>query len=281
MARKLSREMKESLKQIEKELAEVPDVDDPYFGIFLEWAVSYPEEAAKEYPRFNKRLADALSGSTAWEIATIYEAIVKHVSSWVEEANKTLSPSQRQRNLSSQLEILKSYKRLGEGSTSTIIKAAYIRHKEIFDEYITFVESELIENSIKNKEKHSHKKSKLSYVWQGDIKEVDILYDQLILKGFLSTSTDKENFKAIFEGIKLESIKPLQWLRNSNLLAYLIDKLNDNGKFPDNTNFWSIAEDCFKGVKNLKQQRINYQNNKSEKPKGFSAIDNILKAISC
>ncbi|MFT2007190.1 hypothetical protein ACMA1I_00820 [Pontibacter sp. 13R65] len=121
---------------------------------------------------------------------------------------------------------------------------------------------------------------KKTYEWQGKPEEPITLYSLLIKDGYLPAETDLKNFKALFSGKNINSIEPLQWLKNKNLLAYLIDQLYDMGKLPDDTNYWSIAEACFIHTKNLKQQRINYQNNKQGKPKGYSKIDALLKQFT-
>ncbi len=127
---------------------------------------------------------------------------------------------------------------------------------------------------------NSRKPEPISYVWQGNPEGIETLYSQLIIGGYLPASTRIENFKALFAGKQLNSITPLQWLKQKNLLVYLIDELYNMNKLPADTNYWSIAEACFTDTKNLKQIKINYLNNKNQsKPKGFEKIDIILEEI--
>ncbi|MBF9251741.1 hypothetical protein I2I11_00395 [Pontibacter sp. 172403-2] len=153
------------------------------------------------------------------------------------------------------------------------------KSKEVELTAYTLQENTNIESNDVSVQKTPKSKS-ISYVWQGKPEEIDTLYSQLIKDGYLPASTDAENFKALFTGKTLSSIEPLQWLKNKNLLAYLIDELYDIGKMPSDTNYWSIAEACFTDIKNLKQIKINYLNNKNQsKPKGFEKIDTILREV--
>lgn len=119
----------------------------------------------------------------------------------------------------------------------------------------------------------------ISYRWQGPPESVDILFNLLIQGGYIPNTTEIDNFRALFAGKPLKKIKPLKWLQNTNLLAYLIDMLYDNNMFPDDTNYWSIAEACFTDTKNLKQLKSNYLDNKAGKPKGFRQIDSIIATL--
>lgn len=118
-----------------------------------------------------------------------------------------------------------------------------------------------------------------SYVWQGRQEEINTLYNHLIVGEFLPDNTSFEIFKAVFTGKPLNSIQPLQWLKAKNLLAYLIDQLNEANKLPNNINIWDVALNCFSDGKYLVQLRTNYEGNSNQKPKGFRAIDNIIASL--
>ncbi len=220
--------MKEALKLIEKELTEIPKDDDPAFEDFILWVVSYPDEAQRQYPRFYKTFNEAIQEFTSWEKATIFEAIAKGSSTWLEDANKTASSLLRQNKLRQHLQILKSYKNFGERTTDTVIKAAYKRHKEFFDEYIVIVEQELREGNSIKKEKPVQKKNKLSYVWQGKSdEELPNLYQQMKGK-FIDNESDLSQFIAIFSGLPIQNLKPIKWHSdNASEVLYFILQLED------------------------------------------------------
>ncbi|WP_210466706.1 hypothetical protein [Rufibacter roseolus] len=119
----------------------------------------------------------------------------------------------------------------------------------------------------------------VTYKWKGNPEELVPLYSQLVKGGFLPNNTDQDNFQALFTGKPMNSIQPIIWLENINLLAYLLNQLQGNKKIPLSDNLWSIAESCFKDIKNLKQAKQNYLNNSVSKPDGFELIDNIINSL--
>lgn len=166
-----------------------------------------------------------------------------------------------------------------------VINTNYLKWLYWFKEQIILDKSEpgINTNPITretNRRKHSEEVFVgSSYFWQGLPEGIEILYSELIKGGYIPDSTEIDNFKALFSGKSLNEIKPILWLKKKNLLAYLIDQLYDISMFPDGTNHWSIAETCFVGIKNLRQQRANYLNNNQGKPTGFRRIDNIITIL--
>jgi hypothetical protein len=100
------------------------------------------------------------------------------------------------------------------------------------------------------------------------------------LKGkYIEQSTTPEHFKAIFSNEKLpDGFKPIKLHKNFSaaLCAYFISELFQKENPND---YWSIGERCF-DVKTLRQSYNNfYKTNKSQKPKGYNLIDDIIKNL--
>lgn len=87
-----------------------------------------------------------------------------------------------------------------------------------------------------------------------------------------------------------KEIKPIKWLKNSNLLAYLINELKTYG-FIDEDSIWAICEQIFVDKKGLpiKAETFtsvvkNYENNKTPdgtkgKPKTHTEITELIKTL--
>ena len=176
------------------------------------------------------------------------------------------------------------FKTLYHGSQNSLARRPLIkiniweRFSLICKEELESQESGIIKD-FKKQESSKDTTEIISFDWQGMASEVDNIYDRLIEGRLIDKNTDKANFKKVFSGLPLNDISPINWTGQKNLLAYLIDKLNDEGKILEE-HFWSIAEHCFSNVSNLSQMKFNYTSlNKSEKPRGFSKIDKVLKEL--
>jgi hypothetical protein len=87
-----------------------------------------------------------------------------------------------------------------------------------------------------------------------------------------------------------KEIKPIKWLKNSNLLAYLINELKDYG-FIDDESIWAICEQIFVDKKGnpIKAETFtsmvkNYENNQTPdgtkgKPKTHTEITELIKTL--
>ncbi|AKQ44441.1 hypothetical protein TH63_00380 [Rufibacter radiotolerans] len=137
-----NKNLEEILREIKREMEEVPSVNDEHYREFLSWAIEFPELARERYPRNYKMIEKAASEVTAWEMARIYNALLKNIPLNIEEANKAIG-GLRLKKLKEVLEVLKRYKELGERTTEPIIKAAYKECGSFFDEFIPIVEKGL------------------------------------------------------------------------------------------------------------------------------------------
>lgn len=103
------------------------------------------------------------------------------------------------------------------------------------------------------------------------------LYDLLVLHKFIPES-DKAGFIWAFGGKndKYTNFKT-KWLKAKSLAVYLIDQLCYD--ITATTHFWAIGTRIF-GIENMAQMKENYKSvNKTEKPRGYKTIDNIINEI--
>lgn len=130
--------------------------------------------------------------------------------------------------------------------------------------------------------KPPRKQKKTTYVWQSNPnKELPDLYRLMIDKyKLIAPETTAEQFKAIFTGQSIESIKPIKWTDSNRLLAYFLDSVF-NGQ-----NWQSIAGNggLFLNKKGLKISANDLSVAKKGyidfgKPKDYEKIDLILKTI--
>jgi hypothetical protein len=113
-------------------------------------------------------------------------------------------------------------------------------------------------------------------------KQVDIIFSTKELNQSINTATQPTTPQ--------KQIEPIKWLKNSNLLAYLINELKTYG-FIDEDNIWAICEQLFvdKKGKPIKAQTFtsmvkNYENNQTPdgtkgKPKTHTEITELIKTI--
>ena len=98
-----------------------------------------------------------------------------------------------------------------------------------------------------------------------------------------NSEISKQNNKQSFKSHRIK------WLKNSNLIAYLITELRNN-HFIDEENIWDICENIFIDKKGSKinattftSMVTNYTNNNNlnhpNKPKEHKGIDTIIKAL--
>jgi hypothetical protein len=155
----------------------------------------------------------------------------------------------------------------------------YQRETGLFDGLINdvFTETEQTELFDKLDGKHS-----FTHVFTET--EYEQLFDGLIKDGFLFKDTKPSHFCYVFGGVDIpddeKPFKPLVWQKSVGLLAYMIDSLFSD---TDHTNLWEITVLCFiiKGKapnKNTMKNTVSkYKNDYKEKPKGYKALDAIIK----
>lgn len=128
------------------------------------------------------------------------------------------------------------------------------------------------------------KQQKKTYQWQSNPdKEIPELYSLMINQyKLIASDTKPEQFKAIFTGQPIDSVKPIKWLAKKNLLAYFIDHPIFINKLPLNTDYWAKAKYCFQGANSLVQSKNNYLNNKTlnGKPTNYIIIDELLNSFT-
>jgi hypothetical protein len=69
-------------------------------------------------------------------------------------------------------------------------------------------------------------------------KILESLYKKLLLGKYIHSDTLLEQFNAAFTEQPKQSTKPIQWLKNTNLLAYFLEQLFKN------QNYQSVVESC-------------------------------------
>jgi hypothetical protein len=150
---------------------------------------------------------------------------------------------------------------------------------------------ESIESHIKQKNQVSKEtksrppkqKNAISYQWQGNAeKELPELYKRLCnAKCIDDNQVDLKAFTAIFTGQPTETIKPIIWCIQKNLLPYFIDGLMTKSKISKllQNDIWAIAKLCFIDANNLSQLKDLYTNNNNSKPKNHKLIDDILNTL--
>jgi len=101
------------------------------------------------------------------------------------------------------------------------------------------------------------------------------LFDLLVLNGFIPDK-DKEGFIWAFGGVndKYTSYST-EWLKKDNLAVYLVDRLcfDNNVKIQDS--YLNRMGKIF-GIKNPRQSKKGYENNKNGTPNGYELIDKII-----
>jgi hypothetical protein len=105
---------------------------------------------------------------------------------------------------------------------------------------------------------------------------LESMYKLLILK-HIDSNTTLEQFKAAFTEQPKESTRSIRWLKETNLLAYFLDKLFKHQKYQ------SIVESCqlFKSKNDAVITASSLASSKSQtkvKPKGSDKLDNIIES---
>jgi hypothetical protein len=106
--------------------------------------------------------------------------------------------------------------------------------------------------------------------------KLESLYKMLIRK-YIHSDTELEQFKAAFTEQPKESTKPIQWLKNTNLLAYFLEQLFKN------QNYQSIVKSCelFKSESGTLITSSNLSSSKHKakiNPKEIKEINSIIQA---
>ena len=120
---------------------------------------------------------------------------------------------------------------------------------------------------------------KRSFYWMGSFEELKKLHKGLISENLISNKTKIEDFNKVFTYEQISEINKINWTGQSNLLAYLIDKLIDNKRFKYDNEIFSIARKCFTNSNNLSKLKFQYLENKKGYPRNNDIIDSILKTI--
>lgn len=230
-----------------------------------EWVMKNPEKGRKEYPELYNKLITVIDGYSPYQHVQIIQCIVDSFPKWKNEISSGLLPNLKKKKVEDYLEIL------------TLIMTIDYEEEVILDE-IKKQESYFIEMYNFLQKVNANLTSKLSFNWLVNPKE-ELLktFDYLKEKKLISPLTFKEDFIIIFSSNEINSIKPIEWIGQKNLLAYFIDELYEKKKIPSNTNLWSIAKRCFVNGSNLAQLKENYRSNTSGKPKNYLLIDQLFE----
>lgn len=152
-------------------------------------------------------------------------------------------------------------------------------HKAGFDAMIQnrrdFIMQEIKDSKkpIRNKQKKEVKSLKYQHP-----ENLNSLYKQLVSKKYIDSNTTLDQFNAAFTEQPKEVIKPIQWLKETNLLAYFLDELFKNQKYQ------SIVEACqiFKSKQGrliTKSSLSSAKNQTKVKPKDSDKLDKILISL--
>jgi len=102
------------------------------------------------------------------------------------------------------------------------------------------------------------------------------LFDLLVSNKYIAPSTDREGFIWAFGGKNDNySSYSTEWLKKDNLAVYMVDCLcfDENVKIQDS--YLNRMGKIF-GIKNPRQTKKGYENNKNGKPDGYVLIDTII-----
>lgn len=100
-----------------------------------------------------------------------------------------------------------------------------------------------------------------------------VLCELLKESSYIPNDTKQEHFDYVFSGGEMPNdYKKLTWAGSDVLCVYLISEL-----FTGVTTDWSTAREF--RIKDPDKKKVNYTNNKDEKPRGHKAIDDILKKM--
>ena len=135
---------------------------------------------------------------------------------------------------------------------------------------------EILSFLLKEREKLIGKRS---FYWMGSFEELKKLHKGLISENLISNKTKIEDFNKVFTYEPISEINKINWTGQSNLLAYLIDKLIDNKRFKYDNEIFSIARECFTNSNNLSKLKFQYLENKKGYPRNNDIIDSLLKTI--
>lgn len=145
--------------------------------------------------------------------------------------------------------------------------------KEFFNDIKPFLKESFKQN----------KKAVYSFNWQGDSKQLEHIYTNLIEVSFIDKDTLKESFIKIFNSDNLENeALSIIWITSNRLIAYFFEKLIIEKLLPINCQYASIIENttCFKKKdKNYKSRDLRTAKKDyldMGNPKGHEKIDQIF-----
>lgn len=131
--------------------------------------------------------------------------------------------------------------------------------------------------------KKSKSTTDISFKWLSNPEsELPPLFHNMKNAGLIASETTLEQFTAIFSGQPIQTIAPVNWLKEQTLLAYFLEKIREKQFINKYIDLWMIGSNCFtvKGKivtnKRLSDLQYQYSGNKSGKPKNHKIIDDLF-----
>ena len=150
----------------------------------------------------------------------------------------------------------------------------YLSQMEFYDTLIRDFEEFNIRTEVEQPIERYRFKTKLSE------EQLEKMYEKLLAGGFIDSITEKNEFLWAFgiDRIGIDS-SLIVWQKSQSLAVYFIDTLFTFGFLINYEKMWAIGGRIF-GMKNMAQTKQNYINtNKSNKPKGYESIDEIIDSL--
>ena len=164
------------------------------------------------------------------------------------------------------------------------ISEIYIWNKERIKALLKFKKT--IQNLKEVESEKNSTKKIVHFTRSSNNTEQQSLFDGLTNYGFIPKDTNRGHFNFVFGGIAIpdneKQFEPLIWQKSVGLLAYCVENLFAD---TDKDNIWKITANCFlwKGNipnKNTMKNTVSkYNNNNSNKPKGYKQIDAIINNL--
>lgn len=150
----------------------------------------------------------------------------------------------------------------------------YLSYMEFYNVLIQDFEDLKSGTEIKSPAERYRFKTKLT------VNQIERLYHKLIEGGFIGSDTDENEFLWAF-GVNKKSFDSIHidWLKSQTLAVYFIDTLFTFNFLLNYDKMWAVGSRIF-GFKNMAQTKQNYiSTNRSNKPKGFESIDEIIDLL--